>query len=192
MTNKRKTMLTLPQEVVEAFNRAQNIAERNAYAYALRRSGWTLQSISEASGVTRERIRQVVADFAETGDKQALVLGPIPSVPLRPVREPRVIPVPDSGKIAEAAALQSDARAVRGNGSLHRAAAERYTAIVMDLHLNDGIPLTRVAAALSAVAPEKVTHSALRDRLVRYGYIPSNGSSKVYTPVLSKNRAYSQ
>lgn len=186
--NKRKTMLTLPQEVVEAFRRARSIDERNYYAYCLRFAGWTLQSISEASGVTRERIRQVVAEEAKNRPHDGTTLGPIPSVPEHPVKLPRVLAEPDAGKIAEAASLQAAARSVRGNGTGNRAEAERYTYLVADMHLNDGVPLTRVALRLSEAAPSRVTHSALRDRLVRYGYMETTGDSKVYTRVLSKNR----
>ena len=82
--NYRKTQLTLPDTVVQAFA-GLDTETRNAYVHALRDAQWTLQSISEAAGITRERVRQIVTREA-TGDASAL---PLPEPPEHaPARAP--------------------------------------------------------------------------------------------------------
>lgn len=179
----RKTRLTLPVEVKDTFETLDNDT-RDAYAVSLRANGWTLQSISDAAGVTRERIRQIVAE----GEWQVApvdVTGlPVPMPPAKPVKVPRVFVEPDPGKLARLVELQPLAQQVRANSPLYREEAEEYTAIVADVHMNDGVPLYRLAKRLG------VTHGALRFRLARYGFkTPTAGQSKVYTPIKSGNRA---
>jgi DNA-binding CsgD family transcriptional regulator len=52
----------VPQGVCEAVQRSYH-AERNARIYQMRRDGKTLKAISDAVGVSRERVRQVVANI---------------------------------------------------------------------------------------------------------------------------------
>ncbi len=175
----RKTMLTLPPEVGAAFE-SMETPERNGYAVALRNRGWTLQSISDAAGITRERVRQIVSrdDWPEPTD------APLPEPPEHVRPTPRTFIEPDPAKLARALELKPAAQAVRSNGGKNRAEAEEYTALIADMHLQDGVTLYRLAKRLG------VTHGALRFRLARYGYkLPQTGSSKVYTPINPENRA---
>jgi hypothetical protein len=72
---------------------------------------------------------------------------------------------------------------VRSNGTKYRKEAEEYTRLLNQAHVEEGVTLYRLAKRLG------VTHGALRFRLVRYGYkTPVNATSKVYTPILEKNR----
>jgi hypothetical protein len=191
----QKTMLELPAEVDFVFADARTTPEvRNAYMYALRSAGWTLQAISESSGLTRERVRQIVKDFTENGDKVALVAGPVPVPPAKAVKEPREYVEPDPAKLNRLLAIQSLARKSRGTGSRYQAEGDEYTALVADVHLNDGVPLYRLSKRLSE-QPEQygtVSHAALRFRLARYRYkLPEGeqaGKSKVYTPIADTSR----
>lgn len=184
-TKYRKTNLVLPPEVAEAFAFAshddRNLELRNAYAKALHLAHWTLQSISEAAGVTRERVRQLVA--VEYPDVD-LTGYPVPSPPVFEKAAPREYVEPDPVKLARLLELKPLAQKVRSNSPEHRAEAEEYTRLIADVHLNDGVTLYRLALRLG------VTHGALRFRLARYGYkSPASGTSKVYAPILEKNRA---
>jgi len=192
-TNLQKIMLELPPEVDFVFADARTtVDERNAYMYALRRAEWTLQSISDSSGLTRERVRQIVKEFEKTGDKTANVAGPIPTPPSKPEK---VSPFtePDPEKVTRLLAIQRQAQKSRGTGSKYQKEGDEYTALVADVHLNDGVPLFRLAKRLSE-QPEAygtVTHGALRFRLARYRYkLPAADvkSNKVYTPIADPAR----
>lgn len=181
MTEYRKTQLTLPQEVVATFDRLEGDLDlRNHYAAALRRAGWTLQSISEAAGVTRERVRQINDSIPEgTGEAVARSNAlPVPLPPLKKVRARKVYLEPEPAKLARLLELQPQAQQNRHNSEEFRLAAEQYTALVWEVHNRDGVTLYRLAKALG------VTHGALRFRLARYGYkLPETGVSKVYTRI---------
>ena len=178
MTEYRKTQLTLPREVGTAFaGMTDDQTTRDLYIATLRRLGWTLQSISEVTGVTRERVRQIDAGAPETLPALAADI-PTPAPPLKPVATPRVYVEPDPVKLARLMELQPEARSNRSNTEKYREAAEEYSALIWEIHDQDGVPLYRLAKRLG------VTHGALRFRLARYGYkLPQNGVSKVYTRI---------
>lgn len=184
MTEYRKTGHTLPESVVSAFNRLRDDLEtRNLYSAALRRKGWTLASISAVTGVTRERIRQIES-ATPAGAEVALGADlPLPSPPVKAVKERKTYVEPDPGKLARLLELQPEAQQNRHNSEEFREAAEAYTALVWEVHDQDGVTLYRLAKALG------VTHGALRFRLARYGYKePQSGVSKVYTRIMPEHR----
>ncbi|UVG35096.1 helix-turn-helix DNA binding domain protein [Microbacterium phage Cece] len=180
MADYKKTQLTLPPEVTAAFESlGEDLEARNAYIGALRAAGWTLQSISEATGVTRERVRQISKDSAG-----ATAL-PVPAPPLKPVKTPRTYVEPDPAKLARLLELQPEAQQNRHHSDeKQRRAAEEYTALLWEVHDQDGVTLYRLSKRLG------VTHGALRFRLARYGYkLPQDGgTSKVYTRIDPANR----
>lgn len=179
MTDYKKTQLTLPPEVVSTFTRLEDdLDTRNAYIAALRRAHWTLQSISAATGITRERVRQIEQNAPE-GIERALGADlPVPHPPVKEKKSPRVYVEPDAGKLARLLELQPQAQQNRHNSAEHRQAAEDYTALVWEVHNQDGVTLYRLAKRLG------VSHGALRFRLARYGYkLPQTGVSKVYTRI---------
>ena len=183
MTEYRKTGHTLPPEVVDAFTSlGDNLETRNLYSAALRRKGWTLASISAATGVTRERIRQIAS--AHTADMMGLPVHlPLPSPPSKAVKERKTYVEPDPAKLERLLELQPDAQQNRHNSAEFRSAAEAYTALVWEVHNEDGVTLYRLAKRLG------VTHGALRFRLARYGYKePESGVSKVYTRIMPEHR----
>lgn len=184
MTNYRKTGHVLPPEVLSSMQAVNDDLEtRNLYVAALRLKGWTLASISTATGVTRERVRQI----AESADADALstlpATLPVPSPPLKTVRPRKQYVEPDPEKLARLLELQPLAQQNRHNSDEYREAAEKYTALVWEVHNEDGVTLYRLAKNLG------VTHGALRFRLARYGYKePQSGVSKVYTRIMPEHR----
>ncbi len=152
----------------------------------LNTAGWTLQSISDSAGVTRERVRQIVdsaPSLVALGDAPATL--PMPEPPEHKRPEPRVFIEPEPTKLARLLELQPLAQKVRSNSPNYRSEAEEYTKLIAEVHLDDHVTLYRLAKRLG------VTHGALRFRLARYGYkqpAKANPSSKVYTPILEKNR----
>lgn len=180
MTELRKTQLTLPDEVRRAFESlGDDLETRNLYSAALRRAGWTLQSISAATGITRERVRQVNESLPETLPTLPESL-PVPSPPAKAVRAKKEYTEPDPAKLERLLELQPVAQKNRNNSTVEqRQIAEEYTSLLWEVHNEDGVPLYRLAMRLG------VSHGALRFRLARYGYkMPQNGGvSKVYTRI---------
>ena len=180
--------LTLPPEVVVAlhlFPKSQ-LHLRDAYIYTLRMKGWTLESVGQALDLTRERIRQLESK-AKPLDAITILSNPgsypVPDVPTRIVEEEIVVyaePSPET--LTRLLELQPLAEKVRWNRPLGREAAEEYTRLLNYAHTVEGVPLYRLAKRLG------VTHGALRFRLVRYGYLETNGTSKCYTKVRTENR----
>lgn len=186
MTEYRKTGHTLPQDVVDTFNRlGDDLESRNLYSAALRSLGWTLASISSATGVTRERVRQTTTGTPEgAGVEWARANAvPLPTPPTKPVRVRKTYVEPDPRKLEKLLELQPAAQQNRHNSEEFREAAEEYTRLVWEVHNADGVTLYRLAKRLD------VTHGALRFRLARYGYKePESGVSKVYTRIMPEHR----
>jgi hypothetical protein len=146
---------------------------------------WTYEAISNASGLTRERVRQISNAI---GKLPADLLGAldidIPSPPLKPEKVGPKYVEPSPEILKRLLELQPYAQQVRANGAKYRKEAEEYTALLNQAHTVDGVTLYRLAKRLG------VTHGALRFRLVRYGYKkPVTATSKVYAPIVRDNRA---
>ncbi|URP22127.1 hypothetical protein SEA_BIG4_369 [Microbacterium phage Big4] len=178
-TEYRKTQLTLPQDVQTAFSTlGEDLDTRNLYAATLRRAGWTLASISKATGITRERVRQIAESFDDAVLPPLPDALPVPMPPEKVKRARKAYVVPDPVKLKRLLELQPAAQQNRHNSPANRQAAEDYTALVWEVHNADGVTLYQLAKALG------VTHGALRFRLARYGYkLPEKGVSKVYTRI---------
>lgn len=185
MNTTARTSPALPESVATAFTSlAGDMKKRNAYMAALKALGWSYQSISDSSKITRERVRQIVREWSQD-NTQGLGSLPLPEAPkkVRKVRTPRVFIEPDPDKLARMLELQPAAQSVRSNSDKFREEAEEYTSLLAESHLDDGVTLYRLAKRLG------VTHGALRFRLARYGYkLPKTATSKVYKPILSENR----
>ena len=189
MTEYIKKHQTLPGNIKEAFDSIIDNEERDQLISALRHVGWTLESIASASGITRERVRQISNSYDledPTVGTSGLTLVadiPIPTPPLKPEKPKPVYIEPSPETLARLLELQPLAQLVRSNGVKYRAEAEEYTALLNHAHVVEGVTLYRLAKRLG------VTHGALRFRLVRYGYKTADkATSKVYTPILEKNR----
>jgi hypothetical protein len=171
---------TLPQEVYSAFEAiGEDFEKRNLYIASLRANGWSLQSIADAVGFTRERIRQICEVTTATNRSSY----PLPNPPLKPVKEKRVLPEPDPKSIERLLKLQPMAQQVRSHSTKFRKEAEEYSALVYKVYKEEGVSLFRLAKYLG------VTHGALRFRMARYGYIKTkNSNSSCYQPILDKNR----
>lgn len=170
---------TLPGDIKDAFDTIINDEDRNLLIAKLRKSEWTLEAIASASGLTRERVRQISKMHLPEKD-----LGiEIPEPPLKPEKPKPVYVEPTEKTLNRLLELQPYAQQVRSNGKKYREEAEEYTALLNYAHTVEGVTLYRLAKRLG------VTHGALRFRLVRYGYkTPVTATSKVYTPIATKNR----
>jgi hypothetical protein len=158
------------------------------FVRVLRDSGWTLGSIAEPLGVSREWVRQLVnsVDDPEHSFAVANSRGFLPPLPPQRMedeeRKETVRADPDPDVVARMIELQPYAQQVRSNSPKYRAEGEEYTALLASEHLERGVPLLRIAKAL------RVTHSGLNHRLVRYGYKEASSGHKVYRPISEKNR----
>ena len=168
----------LPTDIYDAFEEIIDNGTRDLLIKELRTTGWTLESIASASQLTRERVRQIASTAPESST--GII---IPTPPIKP-EKPKPVYIEPSAEILERLLeLQPFAQQVRSNGTKYRKEAEEYTRLLNQAHVDEGVTLYRLAKRLG------VTHGALRFRLVRYGYkTPVNATSKVYTPILAKNR----
>lgn len=179
MTDLQKTLLTLPDEVLEAFETITDTEDRNAYIAALREKGWTLQSLADAVEVSRERVRQITRQPHGPVDSGL----PLPTPPKKKQAEKPKYIEPSPETLARLKELQPLAQRVRANSTQYRKEAEEYTSLLNHAHTVEGVTLYRLALRLG------VTHGALRFRLARYGYKkPKEGTSKVYNPIKAENR----
>lgn len=192
MTSKTKTNYIkknqrLPEEIKIHFETFGDNVKRDRLINQLVEANWTYEAISNASGLTRERVRQIAnnsaASYALAGEFN-IDLGI--DIPTPPVKEEKVAPSyvePNPETLKRLLELQPYAQQVRSNGKKYRAEAEEYTKLLNHAHEVEGVTLYRLAKRLG------VTHGALRFRLVRYGYKkPVTAKSKVYQPISSKNR----
>jgi transcriptional regulator with XRE-family HTH domain len=161
---------------------------RNSYIAALRYAGWTLQSIGDATGVSRERIRQIESTTSMELVEQIKMFPnefPIPALPTETVIEYKYEAYePNPETLARLLELQPLAQQVRSHSPRYRAEAEEYAALLWKAHNEESVTLYHLAKLLG------VTHGALRFRLVRYGYMKpaKGGNSRAYQPIINKNR----
>lgn len=161
---------------------------RNSYIAALRYAGWTLQSIGDATGLSRERIRQIETVIGIDLVEQIKMFPnefPIPPLPTETVIEYKYEAYePEPETLARLLELQPLAQLVRSHSPKYRAEAEEYAALVWKAHNEQKVTLYRLAKCLG------VTHGALRFRLVRYGYMTpaKGGKSRSYQRIMDKNR----
>jgi transcriptional regulator with XRE-family HTH domain len=180
--------LTLPPVPTVAVNIIKDKQIRNAYIYALRMKGWTLQSIADALGVTRERIRQIETTatpfsiITVLGDPGQYPVPELPTVEIEVAGQP-VYVEPSEQTLKRLLELQPDAQKVRYDHKAHRAVGEEYTALLWHAHSVEGVTLYRLAKRLG------ITHGAVRFRLVRYGYLTTKGKSTAYKTIKAQNRA---
>jgi hypothetical protein len=176
--------MKLPVEVASTFFdiRDGDRVTRNAYIQELRLAGWTLDSISEASGLTREGVRQIILKVGNDFTHTDLYVPVVPEVVVvERVAKEYAEPKPET--LARLLELQPLARKVRGHSVEYRAEAEEFTSLLNKAHTDEGVSIYRLGKRLG------VTHGAVSTRLTRYGYKPTvNGKSKVYDSILAKNR----
>lgn len=170
----------LPADITDVFKTLISDEDRNQLIRELRGVEWTLEAIATASGLTRERVRQISKTESTTATPINIE---IPTPPLKPERPKPVYIEPTPATLERLLELQPYAQQVRSNGKKYREEAEEYTKLLNYAHTVEGVTLYRLAKRLG------VTHGALRFRLVRYGYKkPVTATSKVYTPIVTENR----
>lgn len=172
----QKTNLTLPSDVREKFGTLGK-SERNDYITALRNAGWTLQAISEATDITRERVRQIVATTSP-----ALIHEDIPLPPVVYEKPKPVYVEPSAETLAMLITLRPLAAQVRGTSPAYRAEGEEFSRLLNHAHTVEGVTIYRLAKRLG------VTPASIRFRLARYGYLPPlGGDSDSYRLLKSKS-----
>lgn len=181
MTKQVKKLINLPPEVREKFLKTNDVDERNQYIVSLRNAGWTLTSVADSCGITRERVRQIILEHSVETELDGSFL--IPEPPRYPEKVKREYVEPSPEVLARLLELQPMAQQVRSNAMRFRAEAEEYVKLLHHAHEVEGVPLYRLGKRLG------ISHSAIRFRLARYGYKTNhNGLSKVYKPIDQKNR----
>lgn len=183
MNKKQKWGLTLPQSVVDALKDLRDNKHKEMFAdyvELLREEGWTLASIADPLGMTRERIRQIAnsCKSLELANAFADARGwEIPRVPFLAPKYIRKTPIPlkpSDETVARLMALKPIAGSVRWTSDKGRAEAEEYVSIIAG-EVKRGVSVYMMAKALG------VTPLAIRSRLSRYGHMtPTAGGSEKY------------
>lgn len=191
LVRRRKTNLELPADAAVQFFNLRDKHDRLAYVLVLRMAGWTLQSVGDAAGVSRERVRQWEAtQLHKVGlsksTARVLELGlPIPAPPAyeAPPAKPKHVQVePDPETLRRLRELHPFAKKVRGRSKKYRAEAEEFTALVDKAVNEEGVSFYHLAQLLEC------NHQALISRLVRYGYKTTGGTSANYNKIASDHR----
>lgn len=174
----------LPEHIEVEFSRLSgNNSHRDVLIKSLVDANWTYEAISSASGLTRERVRQISNGNKDIDTGAGYSGVDIPEPPTKPERKKPEYVEPHPEILKRLLELQPYAQQVRANGTKYREEAEEYTRLLDRAHTKDGVTLYRLAKRLG------VTHGALRFRLVRYGYKkPLTATSKVYQLIIQENR----
>jgi len=168
----------LTPEVYLIFKSFKTKEERNQYVWRLRKEeGWSLESIGQAVGVTREMIRLIV-DKLEREPFQLMLSVASQPVPKR-ARIKKVVyrktPIdPEALKVLKE--LHATATLLRGKGSKNRTEAEEFTRLIHEQTLL-GVSTYTLAQELG------LTVGAINLRLVRYGYRKTTGNSRALTRI---------
>jgi len=168
-----------------AFQQTKSNQERRDFLISkLVEASWTFEAISSASGLTRERVRQIAKSNLELAREFGVSLDfEIPSPPLQPEPTRPVYIEPSPKTLERLLELQPYAQQVRSNGTKYREEAEEYTALLDYARTVEKVTLYRLAKRLG------ITHGAIRFRLVRYGYMEAvTATSKVYKTIKADNR----
>lgn len=172
-----KNQLLTP-EVYLIFNSFKTKEERNQYVWRLRKEeGWSLESIGQAVGVTREMIRLIVDKLDQAPFQLMLSVASHP-VPKR-ARVARVVyrktPIdPEALKVLKE--LHATATLLRGKSVKNRKEAEEFTRLIHEQTLL-GVSTYTIAKELG------LTVGAINLRLVRYGYRKTAGQSRALTRI---------
>jgi transcriptional regulator with XRE-family HTH domain len=168
----------LTAEVHLAFSSLKTKEERNQYVWRLRtEEGWSLESIGQAIGVTREMVRLIVKEL----NKTSFTLLPTVShlvVPKR-LRYEKVTfrrkPL-DPSVAVRLKELHANATLIRGKSVKNRAEAEEFSRLIHEQTLL-GISTYTIAKELG------LTVGAINLRLIRYGYKNTQGKSRALTRI---------
>jgi transcriptional regulator with XRE-family HTH domain len=168
----------LTAEVHLAFSSLTTKEERNQYVWRLRtEEGWSLESIGQAIGVTREMVRLIVKEL----NKTSFTLLPTVShlvVPKR-VRYEKVTfkrkPL-DPSVAVRLKELHARATLVRGKSSDNRFEAGELSRLIHEQTLL-GVSTYTIAKELG------LTIGAINLRLIRYGYKKTQGKSRALTRI---------
>lgn len=172
-TNTVKSNHTLPKEVSEVLVNL-SLAERRAYATELVNAGWTLQSIGNELGITREAVRLYTLKQHDTEALSKVKSLPIPPIPTKEIYTTRIKRVQiDPNVLLQLKELHSKAVMVRGKSPKYRDEAEQFTKLAWE-QVEKGITSYALAKAIG------ISNGALIFRFVRYGYKTTNGQSRVF------------
>lgn len=168
-TTIKKTNQKLPTDTAEFLRSLSDKSERYRYSAALVRAGWTFTSIANELGITREAVRIGVARYKDYEMTSSVPAIPTPRKWIKIKTENKKV---DSAIAERLIELHSKARLVRYNHSTHRKEAELFTKLLFDLY-SEGYSLREIANVLGL--KQQV---GLYSRLVRYGYLESEGETK--------------
>jgi predicted transcriptional regulator len=170
--NKKQVQkLTLPDDVVASLKKVHGV-ERKAYVNALRKEGWTCESIGKALGLTRQAVDLYKTYNCPDEVAEKIKDLPIPELPASPIYRTRRVEV-EPDVLAKLKELHAKACLVRSSSKKYRAEAEQFTKLAWE-QKRKGISVYSLAKSLG------ITHSALNFRFVRYGYSESKGKSHAY------------
>lgn len=167
-----KNQLLTP-EVYVIFSSFKTKEERNQYVWRLRKEeGWSLESIGQAIGVTREMIRLIVQKLDQTPFHllPSVARYPVPKrVLAKKITYKKTLIEPEALQLLKE--LHATATLLRGKSNKNRTEAEEFTRLIHEQTLL-GVSTYTLAKELG------LTVGAINLRLVRYGYRETTGKSR--------------
>ena len=169
---KVRTGQALPKETADLL-KSLPLQERKVYSQRLAKEGWTLQSIANVLGISRQAVDyyRTKGQLTDEAIANAMKL-PIPSIPTKDITKMKAKEV-DSDVLLQLKELHSKAKLIRGKGKKYREEAELFTKLAWEQH-QQGVSVYSLAKSLG------LTTGALQFRFVRYGYKTSKGKSSSY------------
>lgn len=170
----------LPDEVttlLQVFRHNKQFDELDSYIRDLRNAGWTLRTLGEALGLTREavRLRESKAAYKQLPYHNCVV--PLPPVRERVIKKPRVVKqVPEQllSQLKELLPLAQRLRGAMREDHPYRVASRQFTKLAWEAHTKYGVSVYTIAKQLGTSV------GTIQFRFVRYGYKTTNGKSGVY------------
>ena len=172
---KVRTGQALPKETADLL-KSLPLQERKVYSQLLVKEGWTLQSIANVLGISRQAVDyyRTKGQLTDEAIANAMKL-PIPSIPTKDITKMKAKEV-DSDVLLQLKELHNKAKLIRGKSKKYRDEAEQFTKLAWEQH-QQGISVYSIAKSLG------ITTGALQFRFVRYGYKTSQGKSQAYNKI---------
>ena len=169
-----KKCQTLPKEVADII-KGLPMSERKAYSKKLVDKGWTLQSIADVLGISRQAVEYSLRGNATAEAQAKAETLPIPPLPTKEIYKMEAVAV-DDDVLLRLKELHNKAKLIRGKSKKYRDEAEQFTKLAWEQH-QQGISVYSIAKSLG------ITTGALQFRFVRYGYKTSQGKSQAYNKI---------
>jgi len=163
----------LPEVVKETFNKINNSLLRRMYIKALTEKGWTMDSIAEVLGISKQRVHQLEK---KTTYWLGASIFPIPSPPKK--EKPELIKRPQKQIRPESLKKLLKLHSIIKHSKVkHKKERIEFVELIDYINAIEGVSFERIGKKIG------LSRGALINRLYRYGQRKTNGKSKCVLPL---------